>query len=67
VQENLADLRLGAPDTVEKHGEIRTQVESVKGQQHSVMEQLRHEQICLEHDLKLGIIKYKHMSDIQGT
>ncbi|WAQ93919.1 CC148-like protein [Mya arenaria] len=33
MQENMADLRLGAPDAVEKHQEIRGMVNSVKAQQ----------------------------------
>ncbi|XP_060598040.1 coiled-coil domain-containing protein 148-like [Ruditapes philippinarum] len=54
MQENLADLRLGAPETVEKHKEIRSMVDSVKTQQQQVLERLKHEQICLEQELKLG-------------
>lgn len=55
MQENMADLRLGAPDTVEKHQEIKQMVDSVKAQQQQVLDQLKHEQICLEQELKLGI------------
>ncbi|KAL4222229.1 hypothetical protein ACF0H5_018266 [Mactra antiquata] len=54
MQENMADLRLGAPDTVEKHGEIRQLVNTLKSQQKEVMEKLKHEQICLEQQLRLG-------------
>lgn len=54
LKENLEDLRLGAPDTVEKHKEIKSMVDSVKVQQEQVMERLKHEQICLEQELKIG-------------
>ncbi|XP_053373076.1 coiled-coil domain-containing protein 148-like isoform X2 [Mercenaria mercenaria] len=50
----MADLRLGAPETVEKHKEIKSMVDSVKAQQQQVLERLKHEQICLEQELKIG-------------
>ncbi|XP_052247226.1 coiled-coil domain-containing protein 148-like isoform X2 [Dreissena polymorpha] len=54
MQENMADLRLGAPDAVQKHAEIRCMVDSVKSQQGQVLERLKHEQTCLEQELKMG-------------
>jgi len=58
MQENMADLRLGAPESVEKHAEIRQMVNSVKTQQSQILERLRHEQLCLEQELKIGNADY---------
>ena len=57
LQENMSDLRLGAPDAVEKHNEIRSTVQSVKAQQKQVLDKLKHEQICLERELNIGRCK----------
>lgn len=56
MQENMSDLRLGAPETVEKHAEIRSMVNSVKAQQTQILDRLHHEQMCLEQELKIGML-----------
>jgi hypothetical protein len=51
------DLRMGSPDTVEKHTEIQSTIDNVKDQQKQVLEKLRHQQICLEQELGMGKIQ----------
>nr|KAG5714290.1 hypothetical protein BaRGS_018507 [Batillaria attramentaria] len=51
LAENREDLKLGDPDVIEKHAEIRDTVTSVKAQQADLLEKLRHEQRCLEQEL----------------
>ena len=50
----MSDLKLGAPDCIEKHTEIKHTVESVKVQEDQLMDRLTHEQICLEKELNIG-------------
>lgn len=52
--ENREDLKLGDPEVIEKHAEIRETVTSVKAQQVEMLEKLRHEQRCLEQELDTG-------------
>ena len=54
LQENMSDLKLGAPDCLEKHNEIKQTVASVKAQEDQLMDRLRNEQICLERELQIG-------------
>lgn len=56
IQENMEDLRMGSPDTVEKHSEIQSTIDNVKDQQKQVLEKLRHQQICLEQELGMGFL-----------
>ncbi|KAK7110008.1 coiled-coil domain-containing protein 148-like [Littorina saxatilis] len=51
LMENREDLKMGDPEVIEKHTEIRDTVDSVKAQQAGVLEKLRHEQNCLEQEL----------------
>ena len=50
----MSDLKLGAPDCLDKHREIKETVQSVKVQEDRLMERLTHEQICLERELNIG-------------
>jgi hypothetical protein len=61
-------LKLGDPDVIEKHAEIRETVSSVKLQQAELLEKLHHEQKCLEQELDTGICFYclTGMYDIVG-
>ena len=54
LQENMSDLKLGAPDCLEKHREIKQTVEHVKTQEDQLMDRLTNEQLCLENELKIG-------------
>ncbi|OWF40924.1 coiled-coil domain-containing protein 148-like [Mizuhopecten yessoensis] len=54
LHENMADLKMGSPDIVQKHMEIKETVKSVQGQQKQVMEKLKYEQQSLEHELGMG-------------
>lgn len=54
LQENMSDLKLGAPDCLDKHREIKQTVESVKIQENQLLDRLTHEQICLERELQIG-------------
>ncbi|XP_063421111.1 coiled-coil domain-containing protein 148-like [Mytilus trossulus] len=56
LQENMEDLRMGSPDTVQKHNEIQCTIDNVKGQQKMVLEKLHHQQICLEQELGMGFL-----------
>ncbi|XP_052094946.1 coiled-coil domain-containing protein 148-like [Mytilus californianus] len=56
LQENMEDLRMGSPDTVQKHNEIQCTIDNVKGQQKKVLEKLHHQQICLEQELGMGFL-----------
>lgn len=56
LHENMEDLRMGSPETVEKHAEIQSTIENVKEQQRQVLEKLNHEQICLEQELGMGFL-----------
>lgn len=58
LQENMEDLRMGSPDTVQKHNEIQCTIDNVKGQQKMVLEKLHHQQICLEQELGMGKAQY---------
>ena len=50
----MSDLKLGAPDCLDKHREIKQTVESVKIQENQLLDRLTHEQICLERELQIG-------------
>ena len=50
----MSDLKLGAPDCLEKHSEIKQTVASVKAQEDQLMDRLTNEQICLERELQIG-------------
>ena len=50
----MSDLKLGAPDCLEKHREIKQTVEHVKTQEDQLMDRLTNEQLCLENELKIG-------------
>ncbi|KAL3832074.1 hypothetical protein ACJMK2_023752 [Sinanodonta woodiana] len=54
LQENMSELKLGSPDTVEKHKEIKQTVESVKTQQEQVFQRLQNEERCIEQELNIG-------------
>ena len=54
LMENREDLKMGDPEVIEKHSEIRETVNSVKTQQKEIMDKLQHEQRCLEMDLASG-------------
>lgn len=51
LSENREDLKLGDPEVIEKHTEIRETVNFVKAQQGDLLEKLSHEQRCLEQEL----------------
>ncbi|BFZ01634.1 hypothetical protein BsWGS_04672 [Bradybaena similaris] len=52
--ENLEDMKLGSPDTVKKHADIKSVIAGVKDQQHDVMKKLCQEQRRLEAELQTG-------------
>lgn len=54
--ENLEDMKLGSPDTVKQHAEIKSVVAGVKDQQRDVMEKLCQEQRRLEAELHTGSV-----------
>ncbi|XP_060080492.1 coiled-coil domain-containing protein 148-like [Ylistrum balloti] len=54
LHENMSDLKMGSPDIVQKHKEIKETIRSVQGQQKQVMEKLQYEQQSLERELGLG-------------
>lgn len=54
IQDNHEGIRLGDPDVVDKHAEIRQTINQVKGQQNSILQQLYNEQKCLEGELQSG-------------
>ncbi|KAK3799506.1 hypothetical protein RRG08_052691 [Elysia crispata] len=52
LTENREDLKLGSPDVIEKHAQIRTTVSQVQKQQEDIMEKLSMEQTRLEDELQ---------------
>ncbi|XP_056007990.1 coiled-coil domain-containing protein 148-like isoform X2 [Ostrea edulis] len=56
IQDNHEGIRLGDPDVVDKHAEIRQTINQVKGQQNSILQQLYNEQKCLEGELQSGFL-----------
>lgn len=52
LTENREELKLGSPDVIEKHAEIRATVSQVQKQQDEVMEKLYMEQTRLEDELQ---------------
>ncbi|GFO50389.1 coiled-coil domain-containing protein 148-like [Plakobranchus ocellatus] len=52
LTENREELKLGSPDVIEKHAEIRATVSQVQKQQKDVMEKLYMEQTRLENELQ---------------
>lgn len=56
IQDNHEGIRMGDPEVVEKHAEIRQTISQVKGQQNSILQQLYNEQKCLEGELSSGFL-----------
>ena len=54
LTENREELKLGSPDVIEKHADIRATVFQVQKQQEDIMEKLFMEQTRLEDELRTG-------------
>ncbi|XP_033762065.1 coiled-coil domain-containing protein 148-like [Pecten maximus] len=54
LHENMSELKMGSPDIVRKHMEIKETIKSVQAQQRQVMERLNYEQESLERELGIG-------------
>ncbi|PVD29952.1 hypothetical protein C0Q70_09213 [Pomacea canaliculata] len=52
LTENREDLKLGDPEVIKKHAEIKETANSVTTQQAKLLEKLQHEQLCLEQELQ---------------
>ncbi|GFS18731.1 coiled-coil domain-containing protein 148-like, partial [Elysia marginata] len=73
LTENREELKLGSPDVIEKHAEIRATVSQVQKQQEDVMEKLYMEQTRLEDELRTETLQElcpppleKHITVIGG-
>ncbi|KAL5007265.1 hypothetical protein ScPMuIL_016071 [Solemya velum] len=54
IQENMEELKLGSPEIIEKHLDIKSTIGFVKSQQQKVMAKLLQEQLSLEQELMIG-------------